>query len=294
LRGDVRTTEFAIPGRELPPNADLDFNYISPDYFRAIRIPLLEGRLFTEDDRQGSEPVVIINQAAASRYFAGEDPVGKIVHFLGVRRIVGVVGNIRHDGPETDWRLQGFVPIEQSPAVGATLVLRLSREARDVLPAVKTAIWARFPDLALPDVETLSGYLGRLTAQRRFLMLLFSLLGVLGTVITCVGIYGVMAYVVELRTQEIGIRMALGARPGAILSSILGQALTYLGAGLAIGLPAAWGLGALVSGFLFQVEPHDVWVYGWVTAALVTTGVAAALFPARRAARVDPLIALRD
>ena len=125
-------------------------------------------------------------------------------------------------------------------------------------------------------------------------MLLFSLLGLLGTVITCVGIYGVMAYVVELRTHEIGIRMALGALPRAILSSILGQALTYLGAGLAIGLPAAWLLGALVSGFLFQVEPHDLGVYGWVSGALVATGVAAALLPARRAARVDPLIALRD
>jgi predicted permease len=294
LRGDLRTTEFAIPGRQLPPGEDLDFNQISPDYFRALRVPLLDGRSFNGDDRQGSEPVVIINRAAAQRYFPGGDPIGKTVQFLGVRRIVGVVGNIRHDGPETGWRRQGFVPFEQSEQVGATLVLRLSRDVGDVLPAVKAAIWAGFPDLALPDVETLSGYLGRLTAQRRFLMLLFSVLGLLGTIITCVGIYGVMAYVVELRTQEIGIRMALGARPGAILSSILGQALTYLGAGMAIGLPAAWLLGALVSGFLFQVEPHDVWVYGWVIAALVTTGVAAALLPARRASRVDPLVALRD
>lgn len=198
LRGDVRTTGIAIPGRELPRDEDLDFNQISPDYFRAIRVPLLAGRLFTDHDRQGSEPVVIINEAAAQRYFHDEDPVGKTAHFLGVRRIVGVVGNIRHDGPETGWRLQGFVPIDQTRAVGATLVLRLSRETSDVLPAVKAAIWSQFPDLALPDVQTLSGYLGHLVAQRRFLMLLFSLLGLLGAVITCVGIYGVMAYVVEL------------------------------------------------------------------------------------------------
>ena len=294
LRGDLRTIEFAIPGRELPAVEDLDFNQISPDYFRALGVPLLDGRLFTGDDRQGSEPVVIINQAAARRYFPGESPIGKTVRFLGLRRIVGVVGNIRHEGPESAWRRQGFVPLDQSPQVGATLVLRLSRDVPDVLPAVKTAIWAQFPDLALPDIETLSGYLRRLTAQRRFLMLLFSLLGLLGTVITCVGIYGVMAYVVELRTHEIGIRMALGARPASILSSILGQALAYLGAGLAIGLPATWLLGALVSAFLFQVEPHDLGVYGWVIGTLATTGVAAALIPARRAARVDPLVALRD
>lgn len=294
LRGDLRTTELAIPGRELPPGEDLDFNQISPDYFRALRVPLLEGRFFTDDDRDTAAPVAIINQAAARRYFPGESPIGKTVRFLGLRRIVGVVGSIRHEGPESDWRRQGFVPLDQNQQVGATLVLRLSRETGDVLPAIKSAIWSQFPELALPDVEMLSGYLGRLTAQRRFLMLLFSLLGLLGTVITCVGIYGVMAYVVELRTLEIGIRMALGARPGTILSSILGQALTYVGTGLAIGLPAAWLLGALVSGFLFEVEPHDVRVYGWVSGALVTTGVAAALFPARRAARVDPLIALRD
>jgi hypothetical protein len=257
-------------------------------------VPLLAGRLFTDDDRETAAPVAIINQAAAQRYFPGESPIGRTMDFLGTRRIVGVVGNIRHEGPETGWRRQGFIPLDQSQQVGATLVLRLSRDVADVLPAVKTAIWAQFPDLALPDVETLSGYLARMTAQRRFTMLLFTLLGLLGTVITCVGIYGVLAYVVELRTHEIGIRMALGARPVAILSSILGQALTYLGVGLALGLPAAWLLGALVSGFLFEVQPHDVSVYGWVIAALVSTGVAAALLPARRAARVDPLVALRD
>jgi predicted permease len=294
LRGDLRTTELAIPGRELPPGEDLDFNQISPDYFRALRVPLLEGRFFTDDDRDTAAPVAIINQAAARRYFPGESPIGKTVRFLGLRRIVGVVGSIRHEGPESDWRRQGFVPLDQNQQVGATLVLRLSRETGDVLPAIKSAIWSQFPELALPDVEMLSGYLGRLTAQRRFLMLLFSLLGLLGTVITCVGIYGVMAYVVELRTLEIGIRMALGARPATILSSILGQALTYVGAGLAVGLPAAWLLGALVSRFLFLVEPHDVRVYGWVSGALVTTSVAAALIPARRAARVDPLVTLRD
>ena len=186
------------------------------------------------------------------------------------------------------------MPLDQSQAVGATLVLRLSRESREVVPAVKAAVWSHFPDLALPDIQTLSGYLGTLVAQRRFLMLLFGLLGLLGTVITCASIYGVMAYVVELRTQEIGIRMALGARPGTILSSVLRQALAYLGAGLTLGLPGAWLLGALVSGFLFQVEAHDVGVYAAVSGILTITGVAAAFVPARRAARVDPLIALRD
>ncbi len=215
------------------------------------------------------------------------------MQFLGARRIVGVVGNIRHDGPETDWRRQGFVPLDQSDAVGATLVLRLSRDASDVLPAVKSAIWSQFPGLALPDIQTLSQYLNTLIAQRRFNMLLLSLFGLLGVVIACVGIYGVMAYVVTERTQEIGIRMALGAVPAAILWSVLGRAVLYLAGGLAIGLMGAWVLGALVSGFLFQIQPHDLWVYAGVSATIVATGVAAAFLPARRASRVDPLVALR-
>ena len=293
LRGDLRTEDFGIPGRVLPRGEDLDSNQISPDYFRAMRVPLLKGRFFADEDRQGSEPVIIINGAAARKYFPGEDPIGRMVQFLGTRRIVGVVGSIRHDGPEADWRRQGFVPLDQSQAIGATLVLRLSRNAGNVLPAVKSAIWSEFPGLALPDIRTLSQYFNSLIAQRRFNMLLLSLFGVLGIVIACVGIYGVMAYVVTQRTQEIGIRMALGALPAAILWSVLGRAGMYLAGGLAIGLMGAWLLGGLVSGFLFQIPPHDLRVYAGVSATLVAAGVAAAWFPARRASRVDPLVALR-
>ena len=196
LRGDLRTEAFGIPGRVLPRGEDLDSNQISPDYFRAMRVPLIKGRFFAGEDRQGSEPVIIINDAAARKYFPGEDPIGRMVRFLGTRRIVGVVGSIRHDGPEAGWRRQGFVPLDQSRDIGATLVLRLSRSAGDVVPAVKSAIWSQFPGLALPEIRTLSQYFDSLIAQRRFNMLLLGLFGVLGIVIACVGIYGVMAYVV--------------------------------------------------------------------------------------------------
>jgi hypothetical protein len=258
-----------------------------------MRVPLLRGRHFADDDRQGSETVVIINEAAARKHFPGEDPIGRTVQFLGSRRIVGVVGNIRHDGPETGWRTQGFVPLEQSRAVGATLVLRLSRDAPGVLPAVKAVIWSQFPGLALPEIQTLSQYLDALVAQRRFNMLLLGLFGILGVVIACAGIFGVMAYVVAQRTQEIGIRMALGATPDAVLWSVLGRAVTYLAGGLVLGLMGASLLSRLVAGLLFETRPHDPWVYAAVTATLVATGVTAALLPARRAARIDPLVALR-
>ena len=293
LRGDLRTIAFGIPGRDLPRGQDLDFNAISADYFRVLRVPLLQGRAFSGEDRHGSEPVAIINEAAARKFFPGGDAVGSTIRFAGLRRIVGVVGSIRHDGPESDWRRQGFIPIDQSEAVGATLTLRLSRDPGHVLPAVKSAIWSRFPGTPLPDIQTLSEYFDQLVAKRRFNMRLLGLFGVLAIAIACVGIYGVMAYVVLLRTQEIGVRMALGARPRAILRSVLGRAATYLTVGLAIGLPGAWALGALVSGFLFEVHPHDPRIYAAVTGTLALAGLAAAFVPAWRASRVDPLRALR-
>jgi predicted permease len=295
LRGDFRTVEIAIPGRTLPPDEDIDYNAVTPDYFTAIRTPLLKGRSFTDDDRAGSEPVMLIDDGVARKYFPGEDPVGRMMTFFGrQRRIVGVIGSVRHEGPEARLRTQGFIPYAQSESNHATIVLRLTPGVgpADVLPAIKSAIWTRFPGLALPDIETLSQYLRDLVAERRFNMLLIGLFGLLGIVIACVGIYGVIAYVVTLRTPEIGIRAALGAAPAAILWSVLRMAVLYIAGGLAIGVPVAWALGTFVSGFLFEVRPRDPWIYAAVIVTLAATGLLAALLPARRAARVDPLIAL--
>jgi putative ABC transport system permease protein len=295
LRGDLRTFDFGIPGRELPRNTDIALNQISPDYFRALKVPLLRGRLFADADSQNSEPVVILNEAAAARYFPGEDAVGKVVRLVGNRTVVGVVGDIRHDGPESGWRTQAFVPLAQSRVFGATLVVRTASGAQGILPAVRQAIWSEFPD-ALPtriDEHTLTYYFDALVAQRRFNMLLLALFGVLGLSIASVGIYGVMGYIVSQRTQEIGIRMALGAQPSTILRSVLGSALLTMLLGIAIGLIGAWGLSGLVRGFLFEVQPHDPRVYAGALLVLAATGLAAAFGPAHRASSVDPLTALR-
>lgn len=295
LRGDLRTVAFGIPGRELPRNTDIALNQISPDYFKVIKVPLLKGRVFTDADRQNSQPVAILSQAAAARYFEGEDALGKVVRLAdGDRTVVGIVGNVRHDGPERGWRTQAFVPVAQGRVAGATLVVRTASGAQGILPAVRQAIWSEFG--AVPtriDEQSLSYFFDALVAQRRFNMLLLALFGVLGLSIAGVGIYGVMAYVVSQRTQEIGIRMALGARPSTILMSVLGSALLTMMAGLAIGLICAWALAGLVSGFLFEVQPHDPAVYAAVLAVLLMAGLTAAFVPARRAAGVDPVIALR-
>jgi putative ABC transport system permease protein len=294
LRGDLRTVDFGIPGRQLPRDTDIDFNEISADYFGVIKVPVLKGRGFTDADTQNSEPVVILNQAAAARYFPNDEALGKVVQLAGSRTVVGVVGSIRHDGPETGWRTQAFVPLEQSTVFGATLVIRTTSAARNVLLDVRRAIASEFTGLPTRvDEGTLEEYYGRLVARRRFNMLLLTLFGFLGLVIAVVGIYGVMAYVVSQRTQEIGIRMALGALPSAILKSVLSGALVYVALGLAIGLLGAWNLAGAIGGFLFEITPHDPRVYAGVIAVLALTGVAAAVLPARRAASVDPLIALR-
>jgi putative ABC transport system permease protein len=295
LRGDLRTVDFGIPGRELPRNTDIALNQISPDYFRALKVPLLRGRVFAETDSENSEPVVILNQAAAARYFPGEDAVGRVVRLAGNRTVVGVVGDIRQDGPESGWQTQAFVPIAQSRVFGATLVIRTASGAKGIFPAVRQAIWSEFPD-ALPtriDEHALSYYFDALVAQRRFNMTLLALFGILGLSIASVGIYGVMAYVVSQRTQEIGIRMALGALPSTILMSVLGSALLTMMVGLAIGLIGAWGFSGLVRAFLFDVQPHDPRVYASVVLVLSIAGLAAAFGPARRASSVDPLVALR-
>jgi predicted permease len=294
LRGDLRTVLFAIPGRELPKGTDIAQNEISPDFFRAIEVPLLKGRFFTEADSDNSEPVVILNQAAADRYFAG-DAIGRVVRVAGVRTVVGVVGNVRHDGPEVGVRTQAFVPLSQSRALGATLVVRTVPRAKGILQAINQAIASEFPgDLpAHVEGDAMQAYFDTLVAQRRFNMLLLSMFGVLGLVIACVGIYGVMAYSVSQRTQEIGIRMALGALPSAILISILVRASLYMIFGLAIGLASAWGLAEFVRGFLFEIQPHDPVVYAAALASIALTGLTASFVPACRAARVDPLVALR-
>jgi putative ABC transport system permease protein len=293
LRGDLRTANFGIPGRTLPRNADIDLNQISPDYFKALDVPLLKGRIFTDTDRQNNQAVVIFNDAAARKYFGEEDAIGKLVQIAGMREIIGVVGNIRHDGPESAWRTQAFIPLAQSRSVGATLVLRTRGDIGAILPAVRSAIWTEFPNLPIPDIYTLEHLFSRLVAQRHFNMLLLGLFGVLGILIAAIGIYGVMAYTVSQRTQEIGIRLALGALPGAILRSVLAQASRYLILGIAIGVVGAWSLAGFVEGFLFEIQPHDPAVYVGVFILLTLTGLAAAFLPAQRAARVDPLVALR-
>ena len=186
-----------------------------------------------------------------------------------------------------------YTPVSRTRGFGGTLVLRTAGDPAASAPAVRAAVRAVLPNVVVPDAETMDTMFDRLIAQRKFNMIVLALFGILAIVIAGVGIYGVMAYLVAQRTQEIGIRMALGAQPGQVLRMVLTRATAFMAVGIALGLAGGWFLARFVGTFLFKVEPHDTAVYLGAAAVLVISGLVAALVPARRASRVDPMLVLR-
>lgn len=287
----------AFPGRPKPEGDDaaIDQRMVTANYLQVMRIPLLRGRHLNEADVEGSELVALVNEAAVRRYWPGEDALGQRIQINGAERVVvGIFGDIRHLGPERPARQELYLPVAQAPAPGMTLVIRTSARPEEVLPAVKAAIWSVNRDERLTaETATLEGYMERLIAERRFTMALLGLLGVLGLVIAAAGIYGVIAYVVSQRTNEIGLRMALGATRASVVAMVLGRAALLIVVGLVIGGAAAWSLTSTVEAYLFHVAPNDPRIFAAVLGTLAIAGLLASAIPARRAATVDPLVALR-
>ena len=297
LTGSWSRTGVEIPGRgELKGDEfSIDRRTVSPGYLELLRVPLLRGRHIQPTDTENSEPVIVINEAAARLYWPGEEAVGKRLKLNQKERVVvGVVGNIRHLGPEKPPRQEGYLPFLQDSSIGATLVMKTDGDPMRVVPAVKAAIWSVNREQRLTgDTITLEGYMERLIMQRRFNMALLASFGLLGLVIATAGIYGVMAYIVAQRTNEIGVRMALGATRGNVVSMVLKRAAVLMVLGLVVGGAAAWALSANVKTFLFETEPGDPRIFAAALATLTLAGLAASAVPARRAASVDPLVALR-
>jgi predicted permease len=298
LTGSWSRTSVTLPGRgELKEDDDsIDRRTVSPGYLKVLGIPLRHGRDLTDQDREGAPKVMLVNEAAARKYWPGQDPIGQRISLSKEEyTVVGVVGDIRHLGPEKPVRQECYVPLAQDRVLGVTLVMRTAGDPLAVLPAVKTAIWSVNKDQRLSnELVTLEAYMDRLVAQRRFNMALLALFGLLGLVIAAVGIYGVMAYIVAQRTNEIGVRMALGATRGNIVSMVLSRAAWLTAIGLLIGGGVAWFVSASVRTFLFEIEPNDVVIFAAALAVLAASGLLASAVPARRAASVDPLVALRQ
>ena len=269
---------------------------VGADYFRALQIPLIEGRVFNEGDTAESTPVVVIDQYLANRYFARRGAIGQqIRRGQTTFTIVGVVGTINSidlGQPVAKERL--YYPVTQQPRPGMALIVKTALNPVDVVPQVRAAVQAIDPEQPIADVRTMDQWIGRSLEGRRTPMLLCVLFGSVALVLSAIGIYGVLAFNVAQRVREFGIRQALGANSQSILSLVLGQGLRTTAAGLTLGLAASFWLTRYLQTQLFGVQARDWTVFAAVTLVLFVVAVLACYVPARRATRIDPIVALRD
>jgi putative ABC transport system permease protein len=295
MSGSMSTTNVTVPGRKLEGrDGSISIRRVTPDYLNAIGIPLLQGRFINQNDRTGGQNVVVINDSAAKKLFPGEQAVGKTIGVNGDRLVVGVVGDVYQTSLETDPVTEAYVPVAQSNVTFAELVIRTTGNPLEVVPAVKSAVLAVLPEVPLRNVRTMEQILGRQVAQRRLNMLLLGLFGLLGLVISGVGIYGVMAYLVAQRTREIGVRMALGATKRSVVGMVVTRAGVLVTIGLIIGGAGAWYLSSTAQSFLFRMDTTDWRPFAAAIGTLVGAALLASAIPARRAAGVDPMVALRS
>jgi putative ABC transport system permease protein len=294
---------FVIEGRPPLPAGQVtvaDYNSATPDYFHTLSIPLLKGRVFTEQDSGQSPAVAVISEAMARRFWPGEDPVGQRLFIddggPNPRQIVGVVGDVKHYGLERGAKPTVYLPFMQNPYRYMTLMVRASGDASNVAGAVTRRIRELEKDTPIDTVITMSQLVSNSVAPRRFLTLLLAIFAASALLLAMIGVYGVMSYAVERRTHEIGIRMALGARSSDVLRLVIRQGMTLAVAGVAIGTLFAFAMAKLIttsSGILFQVEPTDWSTYVLIALLLPAVALMPCLITARRAAKVDPLVALR-
>jgi predicted permease len=269
---------------------------VGGDYFKAMQIPLVEGRLFTDGDTADSPPVVVVDQYLANKYFANRSAINQQIRRGNTTfTIVGVVGTINTidlGQPVTKERL--YYPITQQARGAAALVLKTSLDPQTLVAQVRSAVQSLDPEQPIADVRTMDQWVMRSLEIRRTPMVLLALFGVVALVLSAIGIYGVLAFGVAQRVREFGIRQALGADQRSILSLVLTQGLRTIGIGLALGLIGAVVLTRLLQAQLFGVSPHDVGIFSGVTLLLLAVALLACYIPARRATEVDPMVALRD
>jgi putative ABC transport system permease protein len=295
-------TSFAIEGRPVPKSEQpgTQFRSIGLEYFRTMRIPLIAGRTFTAADTRTSAPVVIINQTLARKFFPNENPIGKRIK-PGVsdtgdsvmREIVGVVGDVRH---RRLWRApdpESYVPYDQVAVGGMTMVVRAAADPQALMPVIRNEVKRADAELPLYNVRTLEEYVSGSVAQRRFTALLLGIFAGVALLLAAVGLYGVMSYGVAQRTHEIGVRVALGAESGDVLRLVIGQGLRLTLLGVVLGWLGALGVSRFLSGLLYGIAGDDPVTFAGVAAVFVAVALVACYVPARRAMRVDPLVALR-
>jgi putative ABC transport system permease protein len=297
LQFEHRTVRSTLPVRAHP-------RIVSPDYFATMGMPLVRGRAFTDRDDEDSRDVVIVNEAAVRRYWPDADPIGDRISLGAPVRwmeIVGIVGDIRHEGLDAEANPEAYMPYRQ-PFValgtalvrGMTIVVRTSSDVAAMAPLVRTAVAGVDDQQPMGLMRPMDALIAQSVAPRRLNLLLLSAFALAAVALTASGLYGVMAYLVTQRTREIGVRMALGASRASVLALILRQAGTMTLAGIGIGLLGAYALAQYLASLLFGVSASDPAVYAAVSVFLALVAFAAIVIPSSRATRVDPLAALRQ
>ncbi len=270
---------------------------VTPGYVRAMAIPLLQGRALTEADREGAPEVALVNQTMAREFWPGESPVGKRFKPVWWRdkwlTVVGVVGDVKHDGLASEARPEIYRPFVQEPTSAMTLVVHTTSSPRALATNLRAAVAAVDPEVPISDIRTADQLISASVAIPRFTMLLLAGFAAVALLLGAVGIYGVISYAVSRRTQEIGVRMALGARAGDVLGMVVRQGVGVALIGTVIGLVAAFAATRVLASLLFGVSTTDPLIFAAVPLLLVGVALLASYLPARRAARVDPMIALR-
>jgi putative ABC transport system permease protein len=297
------STNFTIEGRPILTGADsieVPLDAVTTDYFKVMGIPLLKGRVFDERDRIDSLPVAIINDTFAKRFFEGEDPIGKRYCYGEPEgdktqwlTIVGIVGDMRRTGFDKDVRPETFLPQNQNPDNALTIVARTAGDPASFAGALRSEIWAVDKDQSVFNIKTMDATLAEMTAQRRFNMLLLGIFAAVAMILAAVGIYGVMSYSVTQRLHELGIRIALGASSGDVLRLVVGQAMALALIGIGAGLIAAFFLTHLMASLLYGVSASDPATFLLISSLLTGVSLVASFVPARRAMKVDPMVALR-
>jgi putative ABC transport system permease protein len=288
-----------IEGRTDPPNQlpIAEKSIISPEFFSVMRTSLVRGRVFTERDNAGTTPVAIINESLARRYFEGQDAIGKRIDFnwdtKGTQEIVGIVRDMKQYGLDLPTAPTIYVPYLQRPDAGMTVVVRSFLEPASLVGAMRQQLLTLDKEQPLAQVKTMQQAVADSTAQRRVMVVVSALFGALALLLAALGLYGVIAYTVTLRTREIGVRMALGAQRRDVLRLVLRKGMALALIGIAVGLAGALALTRLMVSLLFQVTATDATTFTAVPALLLIVALLACFIPARRATKVDPLVALR-
>ena len=301
IAGLGAATGFEVVGQPKPAAGQepvTDVRVVTHDYFRAMGVPLLRGRTFDSRDAGVNIRRVIVNQALARKHFPNEDPIGKSIivswNDEAPDEIVGVVGDVRQQDLETEARATIYWPPGRFTYPFMSVAIRTAGDPRNVVAGAVAALHELDPNVAAADVKPMDDVIDASVAQRRLTMLLLSVFAVVALVLAAVGIYGVIGYSVSQRTQEIGIRMALGAQRATVLRMVVGQAMMLAAVGIAAGAAGAWGLTRLMQKLLFGVEPSDPMTFIAVAAVLALVAGVAASIPGLRATHVDPVIALRS